>query len=198
MLKHAPKALLWLALASPLAWLIWQVAIEIQAPTTALGADPGEAIVHFLGEWAIRILLLAFSVTPVFHLTRLVWIASARRLVGLWAFTYVVLHLLAYLFFYIEFSWSAAMEDVVKRSYITAGFLAFVCLIPMALTSTAAMRRRLGKTWRQIHQLVYVALAAGLVHLFWLTRDGYTEVVVYLAWFILLVGYRRYKVKLKR
>ena len=110
---------------------------------------------------------------------------------GLWAFAYVVLHLVAYLFFYTQFSFAALLEDVVKRAYITVGFLGFICLLPMALTSTLSLRRRLGQLWLRIHKLIYVAVGAGIVHFLWLTRDGYGEVILYLVWFLALILLRQ-------
>lgn len=145
---------------------------------------------HFLGEWAIRILLLAFSITPLRKLLRQPLIARQRRMVGLFAFTYALLHLMAYLFFYIQFEWSALLEDFVERAFITVGIAAFICLLPMALTSTSGWQRRLRRNWLRLHLLVYPAVAFAIIHLYWLTKDGFAEVVIYALWFIALLGYR--------
>ena len=195
---------LWLALllTTPLMWLSWRIWLEVQAPTSGLGADPVEAVVHFLGEWALRILLLAFSVTPLrqlfsqFAVTRVTLgglLARSRRMVGLFAFTYVVLHLFAYTALYLQFEWSALLEDFVERTYITAGLGAFVCLLLMAVTSTRGWQRRLGQHWRNLHKLVYVAVLLGLVHLWWLTRDGFAELLVYTLWFVVLLAARAFQ-----
>lgn len=180
-------------LALPLLWLAWRIALEAQAPTSGLGADPGEAAVHFLGEWSLRILLLAFSVTPLFRLTRWSWLAQRRRMVGLFAFAYVVLHLLSYAYYFTEFSWQLLVEDFTDRVYITAGLLALACLLPMAVTSTRGWQRRLGRSWRRLHRLIYPALALALLHLWWQTRDGYGEVLLYVLWFVLLLAARYFK-----
>ncbi len=193
------KAGLALLLAAPLGWLAWLVWLEVQAPTSGLGADPVEAVVHYLGEWALRMLLVAFSITPLRHLfnalpgTRAslgVLFARSRRMAGLFAFAYVSLHLLGYAALYLQFDWRALLEDFVERAYITAGLAAFVCLLPMALTSTRGWQRRLRQRWQNLHKLVYPALALALIHLWWLTKDGYGELFVYTLWFLLLLALR--------
>lgn len=185
----APKPAVWLLCGAPLLWLGYAIAREIAQPGSALGADPGEAVVQFLGTWGIRMLLLALAVTP---LRRLGWTALARvrRLVGLFAFTYLSLHFLAYLWFLAGFDWSAIVEDLTDRTYITAGFLGLVALLPLAATSTRGWQRRLGRRWRVLHRLVFAAAGLGLAHLLWLTKDGYGEVLAYALVFLLLMGER--------
>ncbi len=107
-----------------------------------------------------------------------------RRMVGLFAFTYVCLHLLAYLGFLAGFDWAGILEDLLERPYISAGFLALLLLIPLAVTSTRAWRARLGRRWLRLHRAVYPAIALGILHHFWLTKDGYGESVLYLAVFL--------------
>lgn len=184
------KPVVFLCLLAPLLWLGWQISIEVSSPTAALGADPGEAIVHFLGEWGIRVLLLAFAVSPLQKALKQRVIGRQRRMVGLFAFTYVALHLLAYLFFYIEFDWQALSADFVDRAFITAGIAGFVCLLPMAITSTAGWQRRLRRQWLRLHLLIYPAVALALIHLYWLTRDGFAEVIAYTFCFVVLLAYR--------
>ena len=147
----------------------------------------------YLGEWAIRMLLIAFSVTPVRRVLRQPLLARCRRLVGLYAFTYVCLHLLAYVILYIELDWGLLLEDFVERSYITAGMAAFVCLLAMAITSTRGWQRRLRRNWQRLHKVVYAAIVLAIVHLIWLTRDDYTDSVIYAACFCVLVGERVYR-----
>ncbi|MEM7002612.1 MAG: protein-methionine-sulfoxide reductase heme-binding subunit MsrQ [Pseudomonadota bacterium] len=184
------KGLLWVALSAPLAWLGWQINIELQAPTTALGADPGEAVVHFLGEWAIRVLLLALSVTPLRQVSGFRALAQTRRLVGLFAFAYALLHFLAYTFFYLEFSLAGLWDDVLKRPYITVGMAATLCLLPLAITSTRGWQRRLRRNWQRLHRLVFPAAIFAVLHFFWLTRDQFGEVILYAVWVALLLGWR--------
>jgi sulfoxide reductase heme-binding subunit YedZ len=164
--------------------------LEIQTPTSGLGADPGEAIVRFLGEWALRFLLLSFSVSPLRRLLHSNALARCRRMVGLFAFTYVSLHLLSYTFFYIEFEWAALVEDLSERAYIMVGFAAFLALAAMAATSTRGWQRRLRRNWQRLHRLIYLAIPLALVHLWWLTKDGFGELVVYIVWFACLLGAR--------
>lgn len=184
------KPVVFLCLSAPLLWLGLQISIEVSSPTVALGADPGEAIVHFLGEWGIRVLLLAFAISPLQKALKQSIIGRQRRMVGLFAFTYVALHFLAYLFFYIEFDVLAMIEDLVDRAYITAGIASFVCLLPMAITSTAGWQRRLRRQWLRLHRLIYPAVALALIHLYWLTRDGFAEVIAYTLGFLVLLAYR--------
>jgi len=174
-------------------WLGWLVYLEIQETGSGLGADPREGMVHYLGVWAIRMLLLAFSVTPIRRLLSQPLLARCRRLVGLYAFAYVVLHVTAYTVLYIEFDWGLLLEDFVERSFITAGMAAFTCLLLMAATSTRGWQRRLRHNWRRLHKLVYLAVLLAIVHLVWLTKDDYADSVYYAVWFAVLLGERAYR-----
>ncbi len=180
------KLLLAIALSAPLAWLAWLIVLDVQVPGSGLGADAGESVVHYLGQWALIVLLAAYSISPLRRLTKFPGWSRSRRMVGLFAFSYVVLHVLSYLGFYLGFSWSGLFEDLIERAYITAGMAAFVCLLAMAATSTRGWQRRLRRRWQQIHQLIYPAIGLALIHLWWLTRDGYAEVFLFSVWFILL------------
>jgi methionine sulfoxide reductase heme-binding subunit len=184
------KPLVWVVCSLPLLWLAYAVVVEVQRPGAVLGADPGEAVVHHLGEWSLRLLLLALAVTSLRR--RLPWpdLARVRRLVGLFAFVYVSLHFVAYLGFLAAFDWGAIARDLTERTYITAGALGFLALIPLAVTSTRAWQRRLGRRWQQLHRLVYLAAGLGIAHLIWLTKDGYGEVLVYAAVYLILMAER--------
>ena len=184
--RSSIKAFLALALSAPLAWLGWLVYLDVQTPGAGLGPDAGEALVRYLGEWSIRMLLLAFAVTPLRHWSGSTFWIRNRRMVGLFAFGYVCLHISSYVALYLGFALDALFEDIVERPYITMGMLAFTCLLPMALTSTQGWRRRLRHNWQRLHRLIYVAIAAALVHLWWLTRDGFLELLVYTICFAIL------------
>ena len=183
-------------LFAPLLYLggsIWQ---EVQVPGSQFGADPGEAILFYLGEWAIRLLLIAFSISPLqklflglpaFRTSLGLLFSRSRRMTGLIAFCYVSLHLLAYLYFFLQFQWSEMWHEFSERTYITVGLAAFVMLLGMALTSTQGWRRRLGRNWGRIHSLIYLAITLALIHLWWLTKDGYGELVLYTLWFLVLL-----------
>lgn len=135
-----------------------------------LGANPIEAVTHTTGDWCLRFLLAALAVTPVRRLTGWRRLAPHRRTLGLFAFFYACLHLSTYIGLDHFFDWHTVVEDVVKRPYITAGFTGFLCLLPLAVTSTRGWMRRLGRRWVQVHRLAYVAGVAGIVHYIWLTK----------------------------
>ncbi len=181
------KPLVFVALAAPLAWLGWAVIGELEAPGSRLGADPGEAVVLFLGEWSMRMLLLALAVSTLRRRLGASRLLRVRRMVGLFAFAYVAVHFLAYLGFLAEFDWRVIEEDLLERTYITVGFLALCLLVPLAVTSTNGWQRRLRQRWRRLHRLIYVIVPLALLHLFWLTKDGYGEPLAYLAIYTLLM-----------
>lgn len=185
-------------LSCPLLWLLWLVSLDLANPGSALGADAGETVVHFLGEWSLIMLLSAYSVSPLRRLTNAAVLARCRRLVGLFAFAYVCIHLFSYVALYLEFEWPALVEDLVERTYITAGMAAFTCLLTMALTSTKGWQRRLRRNWQRLHMVVYAAVPLALLHLWWLTRDGFTEVALYTLWFLLMSAERLYRSKAVR
>lgn len=187
MKRHAVvKAAVAAALSGPLLWLSRLVYLDVLEPGSALGADAGEAVVHFLGEWSLISLLFAYSISPMRRRLNMPSLIRVRRLAGLFAFAYVSIHILSYVALYLEFEWRALLEDLFERTYITAGMAAFVCLTAMAATSTRGWQRRLGSNWRRLHRVVHIALPLALVHLWWLTKDGYGEVALYTLWFLVL------------
>ena len=180
------KPAAWILLSLPLAWLGIAIFREAQLPGSALGADPTEAVLLFLGEWGIRTLLLALSISTLRRRLNYPPLLRVRRLVGLFAFAYLSLHFLFYLGFFTEFDGRLIVEDIAERPYITVGFAALLMLLALAVTSTNGWQRRLRRRWRQLHRLVYPASALGLLHLWWLTKDGYGEVAAYGVWLTLL------------
>lgn len=145
--------------------------LAVGAVQGTLGANPLEAITHGTGEWALRFLLMTLAVTPARALTRWNPLVRFRRMLGLFAFFYAALHLLTYLWFDRFFAWQEIARDIPKRPFITVGFTAFVLLVPLALTSTNGMIRRLGgRRWRALHRLVYLAAFAAVVHYWWLVK----------------------------
>jgi sulfoxide reductase heme-binding subunit YedZ len=153
-----------------------------------LGANPVETITHATGEWALRFLLIALAVTPLRKLTGLSTIMRVRRMLGLYAFFYVCAHLLTYVWLDAYFSLAYIWGDLAKRLYITAGFAGFCLMLPLAITSTNKMIRRLGaKRWQRLHQLVYVAALAGVLHFWWLVKADVREPLFYAAFFGLLM-----------
>ena len=156
--------MIWLVGLAPTAWL----AAGFLRGT--LGANPIEKIILVQGRWALGFLLAAVTVTPVRRLTGWNPVVKLRRLVGLFAFYHVCVHFLAYVGLDQFFALGYILEDVLERRYITAGFTALVLLTPLAVTSTKGWIRRLGKRWRQLHRLAYVAAALGVLHFFWKVR----------------------------
>jgi sulfoxide reductase heme-binding subunit YedZ len=140
--------------------------------------------------WALVILITSLAVTPLRRITGWNALISFRRMLGLFAFFYAALHFATYMFLDLFFDFSAIAKDIIKRPYITVGFTAFVLMIPLAITSTTAMIRRLGKRWQQLHYLVYVIAILGVVHFYWLVKADIRRPMQYGAVLALLLGYR--------
>jgi sulfoxide reductase heme-binding subunit YedZ len=158
--------------------------------TDNLGANPIDAITRHTGSWALIFLLVTLSVTPLRKLSGWNGLVKFRRMLGLFAFFYATLHFLTFLVLDHFFDFSAIVKDVMKRPYVTAGFTGFVLLIPLAMTSTAGMIRRLGKTWQRLHRLAYIAAAAGVLHFYWLVKADIRRPVQYGCVLALVLGYR--------
>jgi sulfoxide reductase heme-binding subunit YedZ len=161
--------------------LIPAVILVARAVGNDLGANPVEAITRTTGDWTLRFLLATLAMTPLKRLIGRPWPIRFRRMLGLYAFFYASLHLLTYIVIDRELDWPGIAEDVVKRPYITVGFTAFVLLIPLALTSTRAMVRRLGRRWQTLHRAVYATGILGVVHYVWLVKADLFEPLIYAA-----------------
>ena len=182
------KPLVFVLCLVPLIWLVGRAVLG------DLGANPIEAITRYLGDWALRFLLIALSVTPVRTLIGWNAIGRLRRMLGLYAFFYVVLHLSSYIGLDQYFYWMGIWQDITKRVYITLGMAAVLMLLPLAITSNDAMVKRLGgQSWRRLHRLVYPAAVLGVIHFFMMIKADYTEPVVYAVILSLLFGIRLYK-----
>ena len=168
------KAVVFLACLSPLAFLV------SRALHGRLNANPVEFVQHFTGDWTLRFLLITLSITPLRKLLQLPDLIRFRRMFGLFAFTYVCLHFLTYLWPDQNFDFGGMMKDVAKRPFITVGFLGFVLLLPMALTSTRGWIRRLGgKRWQALHRLIYVIALCGVIHYYWLVKSDHRLPLLY-------------------
>jgi len=153
-----------------------------------LGPNPVETITHSTGDWALRLLLTTLAVTPLRKISGNSAVMRFRRMLGLYTFFYVCLHLLTYVWLDAFFSLDYIWDDIAKRLYITAGFTGFCLLLPLALTSTNAMIRRLGaRRWQRLHRLAYAAALAGTLHFLWLVKADIREPLVYLAVFAILM-----------
>jgi len=144
-----------------------------------LGANPVERVTDVTGEWGLRLLLLTLAVTPLRRLTGWTWLQRFRRMLGLFVFFYISLHFLTWAWLDQELSLARIFEDIAKRPYVTVGFTAWLLLVPLALTSTRGMMRRLGRRWQRLHRLVYVVAALGVLHYLWLVKADLLEPLVY-------------------
>jgi len=177
-------------------WVVFGLALiplgvlVTNAVSGGLGANPIEAITHYTGEWALRLLLVTLAVTPLRKLTGWARVVHFRRMLGLFAFFYASLHVATYVLLDQFFDWRAMLEDVVERPYITAGFCAFVLLVPLAVTSTNGWMRRLRRNWSRLHRLVYPAAIIAVIHFLWLVKADSLEPAIYAAVLALLLGAR--------
>ena len=179
------KVLVFLLGLTPVVYAVWR------GLTIGLGANPVEWVTHFTGDWTIRLLVITLAVTPLRKLLRLPELIRYRRMIGLFAFFYGSLHFLTYLWLDKFFDWKDMIKDVGKRPFITAGFLAFVVLVPLAVTSTAGWIRRLGgRRWQLLHRLIYVSAIAGVVHYYWLVKSDVRKPVMYGTMVAVLLAYR--------
>jgi sulfoxide reductase heme-binding subunit YedZ len=184
------KALMFFACLVPLG----QLALEVfGVGGLSLGANPVEELIHRFGIWGLNFLLITLAVTPLRRLTGWNWLIRFRRMLGLFAFFYILMHFLAYAGIDQRFDLPAIFEDVVERPFITIGFTAFLLLIPLALTSTNGMMKRLGGRWQKLHRLVYVIAALGAWHFYWQVKLDILEPLIYIAILALLLGYRAWK-----
>ena len=169
----------------PLAALAWRGFHD------GLGANPIEVITHTTGDWTLRLILTTLAITPLRKLTRQYWLIGVRREIGLFAFFYAVLHFTTYIWLDKFFDVHEMIKDVYKRPFITAGFTAFVLLIPLAITSTAGWIRRLGgKNWQRLHRLIYVSAIVGVIHYIWLVKADERKPLQYAFVLSILLLYR--------
>jgi len=146
-----------------------------------LGANPIEEISHVTGTWTLRFLLLSLAVTPARRLLRVPAPAPLRRSLGLAAFGWASLHFTTYVGLDLALDWHAALEDLRERRFVMAGFAAYCCLVPLALTSTRRAQRRLGRRWQRLHRVVYLSAALAIVHYLWLVKADLRPPLVYAA-----------------
>ncbi|MEM7195195.1 MAG: protein-methionine-sulfoxide reductase heme-binding subunit MsrQ [Pseudomonadota bacterium] len=170
----------------PFAWLLFGLF------NGSLGPNPVETLTHETGDWALRILLISLAITPLRRVFRLNRLIAYRRMLGLFAFFYAVLHFSIYLVFDHYFDLNTIIEDIIKRPYITVGFAAFLILIPLAATSWTALQSRMGKRWIRLHQTVYAAAILAVIHFLWLVKADITEPAIYGGVLALLLGVRVY------
>ena len=156
----------------------------------SLGANPIEEIQDRLGNWGLRFLMLVLAVTPLRQISGRAWLTRLRRMLGLFAFFYVFMHFLVWLILDQELMLSAIAADIVERPFITLGFAALLILSALATTSTARMRRRMGRAWQKLHNCVYVAAVLGVWHYWWQVKQDIREPLIYASILAVLLGYR--------
>ena len=180
----------WLKPAIFLLALVPLALMLVQILQNSLGPDPAQELATVTGEWTIRFLLLVLSLTPLRQVTGITQFVRHRRMLGLFALFYATIHLLVWVSLLLSFRWLAIGEELTERPYITIGFIAYVILLALGVTSPKAMVRRLGKNWKRLHQLVYVAGILAVVHLLWILRTDVWEAVVYGSVLAILLGFR--------
>jgi methionine sulfoxide reductase heme-binding subunit len=179
------KAAVFLTALLPLAKFGWN------AIQHGLGANPIEKITRTTGYWALTMLMLSLAITPLRHISGWQWLVRLRRMLGLFAFFYASLHFLCYIVLDQFFDWDGIAKDIIKRPYITVGFPAFVLLIPLAITSTDNMIRKLGgKHWKSLHKLVYLSAIVAVVHYWWLVKKDLSNPIAFAIILVLLLGFR--------
>ena len=181
-LSQSSKWLVLLLGLMPFFSLVWD------SVTGGLSVNPVEDITHRTGDWALRFILVALTVTPVRWISGWNPIIRYRRMVGLLAFFYASLHFSTYIVFDHFFDVASIFEDVAERKYVTAGFVGFVLMLPLAITSTQGWIRRLGKRWSSLHRLIYVVAISGVVHFLWLVKLENSEPLIYAAVLAVLLG----------
>lgn len=187
LLHPAAKPLVFLLCLLPFAWLLYG------AFTDGLGANPAEHLIRATGDWTLRFICIVLAVTPLRVMAKVSALARLRRMLGLYAYFYVVLHLLSYAWFDMDFELADIAKDIAKRPFILAGFAAFVLLTPLAATSFNRAIKAMGaRRWQALHKLVYLIAGLGLLHFFWMRagKNNFAEVAVYAAIIAALLGWR--------
>jgi methionine sulfoxide reductase heme-binding subunit len=180
-LKHPiSKQTVFMLALLPFGWAAVNIVRVYLGDSHALGANPIEAFIRFSGDWAMRILLLTLAISPVAKLAHMPDLIRFRRMIGLFAFFYAFVHLMGYIGLDQIFYWVLIWEDIVKRNFITVGMITFLMMLPLAITSTKGMMRRLGgRRWRNLHRLVYPAGVLTIVHYYMMIKSDATEPVIY-------------------
>ena len=187
LLKPVAKPLVFLLCLLPFVWLAYNVIIN------NLGANPQEALIRATGDWTLRFLCIVLAVTPLRTISKTPQLARVRRMLGLFVYFYVVIHLLSYSWFDMGFDVADIAKDIYKRPFILVGFAAFVFLTPLALTSFNRAIKLIGaKRWQMLHKLVYLIAGLGILHFFWMRagKNNFNEVLVYAAILAVLLGWR--------
>jgi sulfoxide reductase heme-binding subunit YedZ len=195
-IRRVAKPLVFTASLLPIAWIIWKVISDDVG--VGLNANPVEMVNRYLGDWALRFLLIALSVTPLVNITGWATPVRFRRMIGLFAFAYAFLHLANYMVADQFFNWTDIWADILKRTYITVGMATFVILFALAITSPKACVKKLtAKRWRTLHRGVYIAGVGAVFHYWMMVKADLTQPIIHAAILFLLLGYRVVKFQQK-
>jgi sulfoxide reductase heme-binding subunit YedZ len=195
-IRQVAKPLVFTASLLPLVWIIWKVISDDVG--VGLNANPVEMVNRYLGDWALRFVLIALSITPLIKITGWATPVRFRRMIGLFAFAYAFLHLANYMIADQFFNWTDIWADIVKRTYITVGMATFLILLALAITSPKAAIKRLGtKRWRMLHRGVYIAGVGAVFHYWMMIKADLTQPIIHAAILFLLLGYRVVKFQQK-
>ena len=173
------KPICFLLLAIPLVTVLNDIRIELLYPGQGFGAEPNEGLTDRMGLWSLRLLYTTLAISTFSRLLRVPSLIRFRRMAGLWSFAMVTLHFTCYVVLLADLDLMTVIEDFVERPYIIAGLVAILTLVPLAVTSTRGWQRRLGRNWRRLHMLVYVAAISAWVHLLWLEKATFMESAIY-------------------
>lgn len=194
LLRRVIKPLLFVLCLLPALLLL---AKGLQLGGSDLGTNPIETIQDAMGEWGLRFLVITLAVTPLRHWFNAPWLVQLRRMLGLYAFFYVLMHFLTWLVLDQELYWQGVLSDIVKRPFITIGLAALLLLIPLAVTSTNGMMRRLGRRWKTLHRLIYPICLLAVWHYYWQVKADVREPLIYFSIVVLLLGWRLWKQRRK-
>lgn len=186
------KPLVFAAALLPFAYIVSRIVLN------DLGPDPAEELAKVTGIWSLRFLVVALAMTPLRLMFNQVEFARNRRMLGLFALFYASCHFLVWIVFLLNMQWGRIAEELVERPYITVGFSAYLLLVALGATSPKVMVRKLGRNWKRLHRLIYLASILAVIHLLWILRTDVGEAVLYGSLVALLLGYRLWhKIKLQ-
>lgn len=182
--------------ALPALWIAWAVLTDLFVGTRHLGSDPIKEAEHLYGNWTLKFLLATLTITPLRRITGWNWLAKHRRTLGLYTFSYALLHLSVWAFLDVQLivddlvGWETVVKDLTKRPFIMIGMLALLLMVPLALTSTKGMIRRLGRRWGQLHRVIYLIAVLGVIHFWMAVKLDIREPAVFALILAFLLGWR--------
>jgi sulfoxide reductase heme-binding subunit YedZ len=184
------KPLTFLVSLSPFGWLAYAIYSDTVMGTSYLTTDPVQKLDRELGDWTLIFIVLSLAVRPLADILKRNELVNYRRMIGLFALFYAVLHVTSYQVFHLKLDVVAFLKDIAERPFITVGMIAFILLIQLGITSTKGMIRRMGRNWRKLHMLIYGIAVLGLIHFYMMIRADFSRPYIYGAIIVLLLGYR--------